>query len=141
MVSFHAAFFQVSLHYHGIFSTFQSHVTSGFMVFSGWGGCWTWFPHTFDPSTSGLFPVLGLRPSITILSFYQNWLINNNTVNRKKCMYWSICIIGIGSQRKQVNVNFNLTQTNSWCINYNQILHKNHKLCILQIGRKSHWKC
>ena len=50
-------------------------------------------------------------------------------------------MIVTGSQRKQVNVNLNLTQTNSWCINYNQILHKNHKLWILQIGRKSHWKC
>ena len=78
-----------------------------------------------------------------MLRMNRNYKKERKKKKRSKCMILNQTptMIVTGSQRKQVNVNFNLTQTNSWCINYNQILHKNHKLCILQIGRKSHWKC
>ena len=54
------------------------------------------------------------------LSLYQKSFINNNNVNKIKFIYWFNYKIVIGSHRKVVNVNFNLTQINSWSINYNQ---------------------
>ena len=50
-------------------------------------------------------------------------------------------------KEKQAKVNFNLYQTNSWWMNYNQYLHpkqnlkqithESNKLCMLQSGKKS----
>ena len=49
-------------------------------------------------------------------------LINNNIENKIKCIYWFKYKIVTDSHKKEVIVNFNFTQINSWCINYNQYI-------------------
>ena len=43
-------------------------------------------------------------------------------VNKIKCIYWFNYKVVIFSQRKEVILNFNLTQINSCCINYSQYI-------------------
>ena len=75
---------------------------------------------------------------VTTLCLYKKSFINNNMVNKLKCIYWFIYKIVIGSQNKekQVNVNFNLIERNSLWISYNQYIQKKikHKLCMKPIN-------
>ena len=68
--------------------------------------------------------------NLATLFHYQKSFTNNNFVNKIKCIYWFNSKIVIDSQRKQVILNFNLTQIKSWCINYNQYIQNkiNNKL-------------
>ena len=56
--------------------------------------------------------------------FYQKRFINSNIVNKIKCTYWFNYKIVTGShtQKKQIILNFNLPQINSWCLNYNHCI-------------------
>ena len=61
---------------------------------------------------------------LTIISLYQKSFINNNIVNKIKCLYWFNYKIIIGSSRKtsKCYLNFNLNQIHFWWINYNQYI-------------------
>ena len=60
---------------------------------------------------------------LAILFLYQQSFINNDIVNKIKCIYWfSYKIVVVSHKKKQVNVNFNLTQKSSWWINYSEYI-------------------
>ena len=82
---------------------------------------------------------------LTTLSLYQKSFINSNIVIKIKCVYWSN--YKTVTKEKQVKINFNFTQINSWCINFHQYIqnkikikntHESNILYMLQTGRKIH---
>ena len=72
---------------------------------------------------------------LTTLSLYQKSFINN-MVNKKNGSIDSVTKWQLVHKEQQVNVNFSLTQINSWCISYNQYIQNKikNKLCMKAIN-------